>query len=153
MVNFNLTSQKILGIDYGRRRIGLALADLESKIAFPEKVIENKGVKFVIANLKDLCHREIIVKIIVGMPYSLKSSLNQKLKDASDWQKEVNRFAETLKKNFEIPVILEDERLSTKIIRSYKKSLNTKIKMPEDAISAAFILQSYLDKTGDYANL
>lgn len=146
MVNFNLTSQKFLGIDYGRKRIGLALAYLELKIAFPEAVIENKGEKFVIAALGDFCQKEKVVKIIVGMPYSLGSSFNQGQKNTSVWQKEVEKFAKTLKKKIKIPVILEDERLSTKIIRSYKKSLKTKVDYPEDAISAAVILQNYLDK-------
>ncbi|MFH0819614.1 MAG: Holliday junction resolvase RuvX [bacterium] len=146
MVNFNLTSQKFLGIDYGRKRIGLAVADLELKIAFPEAVIENKGEKFVVIALGDFCQKEKVVKIIVGMPYSLGSFFNQEQKNTSVWQKEVEKFAKTLKKKIKIPVILEDERLSTKIIRSYKKSLKTKVDYPEDAISAAVILQNYLDK-------
>jgi putative Holliday junction resolvase len=146
MVNFNLISKKILGIDHGRRRIGLALADLESKIAFPKAVIENKGVNFVIAALRDFCQKEKVVKIIVGLPYSLRGSLSQKLVSTSNWQKEVEKFAKALRKNFKIPVILEDERLSTKIVQSFKKSFKTKVDYPEDAISAAVILQSYLDK-------
>ena len=146
MKDFKLTSKKILGIDHGGKRIGLALADLQTKLAFPDGVIENRGAKFVVSYLKNFCQKENIIKIVVGMPYSLRSSAGQGQENTSNWQKEVNKFVKILKKFFKIPIILEDERLSTKIIQSFKKSYGIKEKLPKDAISAAVILQNYLDK-------
>lgn len=147
MKNFNLATKQILGIDYGRKKIGLALADESLGLAFPYKVIENKGLKFVISCLKEICRKEKVIKIIIGMPYSLgiESEITDFKKD--DWFSEVKKFVKLLEEQFKLPVIIEDERLSTKIIQSLQKSFKAKIDAPEDAVSAAVILQNYLDKS------
>ncbi|HEX9664772.1 MAG TPA: Holliday junction resolvase RuvX, partial [Patescibacteria group bacterium] len=55
----------ILGIDYGSKRVGLALGDPEKKMAFPFEVIENKNRKYLLEKIKDVCLRENIKEVVV----------------------------------------------------------------------------------------
>ncbi len=125
----------ILGIDYGEKRIGLALADFEIKIATPYKVLENKGVKFIVDELKKICAIEDVGEIVVGLPISLSGALGAEAK-------KVLKFVGFLKRKIKMPVKIEDERLTSKMISGLAKDQ----KVERDAAAAMLILQSYLDK-------
>lgn len=126
---------RLLGIDYGEKRIGLALADKETGLAVPLEIVENKGSDFVFKKLNDICRNEDVKKIIVGMPVSLSGKEGKKAE-------EVRHFVNWLKDNVLADVETEDERLSSKMVDSLAKDK----KKPKDAVSAMIILQSYLDK-------
>ncbi len=126
---------KILGIDYGEKRIGLALADSELTLAVPLEIIENKGTNFVLDKLSEICQKEEIEKIVTGMPITLAGGESEKTR-------EVKRFVDQLKNKLDIDIETEDERLSTKMVDSLAKDK----RKPKDAVSAMIILQSYLDK-------
>lgn len=124
---------RYLGLDYGQKRIGVAVADERGKIAFPHSTIFNKGQNGVLRQLKNLIKKEKIDKIIVGLPFSLRGKETPQTKD-------IKSFLEFLRKNLIIPIEGENEILTTKLA---KKSVG---KERLDASAAAIILQSHLDK-------
>lgn len=128
---------QILSIDHGSKRIGLALADEEVDIASPYLTLENKGWQENIKNIKDIIAKEDVGKIVVGLPLSLSGR-------ESDQTREAKKFFNLLKGNIDIPVVLEDERLSSKQVDSLIKKFKKKI--DRDAVSAMLILQNFLDK-------
>lgn len=125
----------ILGIDYGEKRIGLAVAQSEMKIATPFGVLENKSVDFVIAEIKKICEAEEVGEIVVGLPISLSGELGPQAK-------EVLQFVKFLEVNLKISVKTEDERLTSAMV----DKLAEEQKVERDAVAAMLILQSYLDK-------
>jgi putative Holliday junction resolvase len=125
----------ILGIDYGEKRIGLALGGREIKIATPYEILENKNLDFVIDEIKKICKTENVNEIIVGLPISLKGKIEAQAK-------KVLEFVEFLKKNLEIPIETEDERLTSVMVDKLAKEQ----KVERDAVAAMLILQSYLDR-------
>ncbi len=132
---------KYLGIDWGEARIGLALADSETKLATPFKVI--KDLSEIIKVIKN----EEINEMIIGIPYQIT---NYQLPITDKY----NKFLELLKKEIDIPIRTIDERLSSKAadqLSGGKKTTRTTLKLrraraPRDAVAAMIILQSYLDK-------
>ena len=90
---------QILGVDYGERRIGLAISDQTKTIAFPYKVIENENLNFILDFLKKLCFEKEIESLVIGLPLALSG------KDTLQTEK-VRQFS----KNIEIlgiPVFLQ----------------------------------------------
>jgi putative Holliday junction resolvase len=123
--------KKYLGIDFGSKRIGLALADEQNQIATPFEVYENEG-NDIIRKIIDLCLRENIKKIIVGIPLNFKTEKTQQ-------SLEVEKFIRELEGAVSCPVEVENEIFTSKISERNK---NKKI----DSSSAALILQSWLDR-------
>ncbi|MDD4901320.1 MAG: Holliday junction resolvase RuvX [Patescibacteria group bacterium] len=121
-----------LGIDWGEKRIGLALADSETKIATPFKVAAN------VAEVLQVIEEEGIDLAVLGKPNSIT---NYQLRITNE---EYNKFVEDLKAGIKIPLELADERLSSKAADALVG--NKKTKAPRDAVAAMLILQSWLDK-------
>lgn len=115
-----------LGIDWGEKRIGLALGNSEVKIASPFGVVKN------ISELKDFIVKEKIERIIVGEP------VNEKMND------NFLKFIEDLKNDINLPLDLVDERFSSQAADSLDK--NARKEGNRDAMAAMIILQSYFDK-------
>jgi len=138
----------ILGIDYGAKKIGLAKSDDKQKIALPLEILSNTGKADVLFRLKEVCQEYEISKIVVGVPVSLSSGKEKtfwRQKDLQNKQmKEVLGFVSWLKDNIDLPVEIEDERLSTKMANGLRRDLVKK--GPDDAVAAMLILQTYLDK-------
>ena len=131
----NQNNKKLLGIDYGERKIGLALADLETKIATPYKILTNS--KDILAKISQICQREEIDKIIIGMPLSLKGTMSKQYKS-------VVNFINKLKKELDLEIIEQDEKLTSMYAQRLLKE--TKAKHLDDDVAAMLILQSYLDE-------
>ena len=131
---------RILGIDYGDTRIGLALSDRRRSISFPYKTLKNKNEAFITDNIKNIIIEKDIEYLVLGLPIGLNGNDTQQTK-------KVRKFADILK-NFEKPVYLHDERLSSV---SAKKSLvieNIKTGYRKDKIdvrAATILLQHYID--------
>lgn len=117
--------KKYLGLDWGQKRIGLALADNEIKIASPFKTVNN------LADVLEIIKSEEIDIIILGHPIKLSGDLEIINPDFKN-------FLSLLKNRSKLPVILFDERLTSKV----ENYLN---KHDKDAMAACLILQSYLD--------
>jgi len=120
-----------LGVDWGEKRIGLALADSETKIATPFKVVGN--VEEVVLAVES----EQIDVVVLGKPYQIS---NLKLPIS----KQFEDFFSELKSKINITIELVDERLSSKAADALVG--NKKTKSSRDEIAAMIILQSYLDK-------
>jgi len=132
---------KILGIDYGEKRIGLAVSDPSNMVARSLKVLKRNGTRSWVKELKLIIDENRIEKIVVGLPVNMNGSLGEK-------GREVLAFVEVLKKGLKVPVVTWDERLTTvsaeKLLRQTKLS-REKRKDILDKLSASIILQSYLD--------
>jgi len=119
----------ILGIDWGQKRIGLALSEQE-KIARPLLLIRDKNKKTIFCLIQNLCNQYKIKKIIIGIPQK-KSFQNQKTQSIG---KELAKF-------LKLPVYFFDEDFSSRQVNQIIKS-----KKSLDAESASLILQNYLDQ-------
>ena len=128
----------ILGIDYGIKKIGLALWDEETKIATPWRILENKSSNVVLQELNKAMIDYKISRIIVGEPLS---SLSERTPQTEITEK----FIAFLRKNFSIPIETQDEFFTTKEARTIVRETGQK-KRAVDAHAAAVILQAYLDK-------
>lgn len=135
---------RIVAVDYGTKRVGLASTDPLKIIASPLDTVHSKDV---IEFLKNFDAKEGIEAFVVGMPKTLENK-------ASDAARHVQQFLNLLKKHFPAtPVHLMDERFTSKIameamISGGVKKMDRRNKETIDKISAAIILQSYLESTG-----
>ncbi|MDN3508427.1 MAG: Holliday junction resolvase RuvX [Candidatus Neptunochlamydia sp.] len=131
---------RVVGIDFGMKRIGLARSDPMKMIAFPLKTISaGKNLE----ETADLVLKELedVETIVLGLPILLSG------KD-SDTTTMVRKFAETLEKKSGLPLILWDERLTSKQVEKLmtegqvsRKNRSSHV----DTMSATLILQNYLD--------
>lgn len=124
---------RYLGIDYGTKRIGVAIADDAAPVAVPRGVID--GGEKEIDEIAALCKEEKIKVIVVGLPLTLRG-------EKGDMAKRVYSFAEKLRDRLGVTVELIDERMSTKA--SSGEGIRS-----ADAAAAADILQTWLDRTKD----
>ncbi|PIR69202.1 MAG: Holliday junction resolvase RuvX [Candidatus Niyogibacteria bacterium CG10_big_fil_rev_8_21_14_0_10_46_36] len=125
---------RILGIDYGLRKAGLALSDEGHKVAFPKGVYPSAwpGIKDVIA---DILAKETIAEIVIGLPLTLEG-------DESDMSRHVREFVLHLKEFFNLPIHFENESFTSRAVQSSGAAPPHKT----DASAAALILQSFLDR-------
>ena len=132
---------KVLGIDYGDARIGLAVAETIIGIAHPHAVIESNDKA--VQEISDLVAEESIQTIVIGLPRSLSG-------EEGSQAEAVRRFADKLSKVIEAEIIYQDERLSSRqaetIMIGMDKSRDER-KAGADAHQAAIILQTYLDSS------
>jgi putative Holliday junction resolvase len=146
----------ILAVDYGRARMGLAIANTESRIAQPlitmERVNRNEDMR----RLRELVHERGVKQIVVGLPLRLDGS-------RGEMAEEVERFAQRVRKQIGVPVELVDERLTSweaerlleevqgRFIHDEKlaggrKPKKVTAKMTVDAVAASVILKEYLQR-------
>jgi putative holliday junction resolvase len=121
-----------LGIDYGEKRIGLALGNDETKMASPIGVVGTIDEVFGVA--KD----EMVDEIVLGMPLH-KTHENGK----GMMQDRTREFMEKLKAELDLPIHIFDERFSSRAADAL--SGDKKTKAARDAVAAMLILQSFLD--------
>jgi len=132
---------RILGIDWGEKRIGLALSDPLGIIATSLATVEKKEGFDLTNYLKQLISEQEIAKIILGFPKNMDGSVGPKAE-------EVLAFKATLEKEINLPIILWDERLTTVSAQRSLREAEVKMKKGKkflDKIAAVLILQNYLD--------
>ena len=135
---------KILGIDYGMKRIGLALSDEKKTIAFPLKTFPaGKTPEESALLLKQFLFssKNLIEAIVVGFPLCMNGSTNE-------MTCQVERFANTLKTLTSLPLFFLDERLTSSFAETSLKQMGLNRKkrtQHSDTFSACVILQNYLD--------
>ena len=133
---------RIIGIDYGRKRVGVAVSDPLGIFASALDTIHSAKI---IEYLKNYTEKENVVLFVVGYPMNMDNRPSEAAKD-------VDAFLKLLKKNFpDIPVETEDERFTSVLahramIDGGMKLKDRKDKASVDRISAAIILQTYLDR-------
>ena len=134
---------RFLAIDYGLKRVGLAISDPSKKIAKAYKTLSNYSVDALLSHIKNEIKINSVEKIILGLPIGMngKNTSQTKL---------VLKFNYELKNYFSIPIVLEDERLTS---LHAKKSLvfqglkTTSNKENIDSTAAALLLQNHLNKS------
>jgi len=138
---------RVLGIDYGARRIGLALSDATATLASPWRLIERPAsesatVRMLVEEIKRLLADEDgLEAVVVGWPRRLDGS-------ATDQTSHVEALATALEREVPVPVVLQDERLSSHEAESrlaVRERDWRRRKQKLDAASAAIVLQDYLD--------
>ena len=122
---------KYLGIDYGEKRIGIAVSDEGGLIAFPYATVENTSSAHF--EIKKICNAEKPAHIIIGMPMLIG--------EISPLMRTIQMFGDALARFVQIPVAYENEIFTTKIATRDGAKKNT-----VDQSSAALILQSWIDK-------
>ena len=137
---------RILGLDVGRRRVGVAISDASGTLARPLKTLQIDE-----ATIIDIVASEVfrlaaeddgLATVVVGLPRSLDGSKNEQTR-------EVEAFVEELRPRLPIPVEYEDERLSSREAENrlaMRERDWRKRKAKLDAAAAAVILQDYLDR-------
>ena len=133
---------RTIGIDYGRARVGVAVSDPLGIFASPLDTVPSAKI---IEYLQKYASTETIVRFVVGYPINLNGAPSEAAAD-------VDKFLVNLQKHFpDTPVALEDERFTSVLahramIDGGMKKSDRKDKNSVDKISAAIILQGYLDK-------
>ncbi len=115
---------RLLGFDYGDKRIGVAVSDEDGVFAFPRVILQNTEKIF--DEIKKICSDEKIEKIVLGIPISLRGG-------KSDQARKTEEFGDKLKAFSGVSVEYENEIFTSKMTQN-------------DASAAAMILQSYLDR-------
>lgn len=131
---------RVAAIDFGEKRIGIALSDAHRKIALPVKMVE--GGKRAIQNIKAALPLKEIDLILVGYPLEMSGR-----KGAMATL--VEQFSKTLEEALGIPILLVDERLSSKGAEVELKQISLKRKERNekiDIVAAVLLLQTYLDR-------
>ena len=134
---------RLLAIDYGSKRVGLAISDPTKKIAKAYKTISNDSVDALLSCIKNEIKINSVEKIILGLPIGMngKNTSQTKL---------VLKFNDELKNYFSIPIVLEDERLTSVhakkslVFQGFKSTSN---KENIDSTAAALLLQNYLNRS------
>ena len=135
---------RFLGVDYGERRVGLALSDPTAMIAQPLPTLtRRKGKRPPVAPLARIAEQHRVEGIVVGLPLTPEG-------EDSDWTREVRAFAGRLAERSGLPVTLQDERMTSARAERAVRSLGLSRRKREekeriDAAAAVLILQAYLD--------
>ncbi len=139
--------KKLMGIDFGERRIGIALSDLSQSISSPYTTIDTRENPDPFLAIGRILENEAVEGFVVGYPLRTDGKPSEKVEA-------VETFISELESRFPIPVIREDERFSSSRAEDYlrglkrgKKKGNRKAMV--DRIAASIILQDYLNRKGE----
>jgi putative holliday junction resolvase len=145
--------ESILALDYGRARIGLAIASAEAALARPLATLDRINRNEDMRRLRELVREHGVRQVVVGLPLRLDGT-------RGDMAEEAARFGERIRKQLGLPVEMVDERLTsweaerlleeqqgrTIHVSTGKKRKNENAKPGVDAMAAALILKEYLDR-------
>ncbi len=137
---------RVLGVDYGERRIGLAVSDPSGTIAQPLPTLARRaGKRPPVQAIADTAAELQAEAIVVGLPLDLEG-------EDSDWTRETRAFAARLGERAGLPVHLVDERLTSVRAEKAVRSLGLRRSAREDkarvdAAAAVLILQAFLDRS------
>lgn len=132
---------RVLAVDLGSKRTGIALSDPTGTIASPLETVESTGARRAAAHIAELCGRHDVETVVVGWPRNMDGSFGKAAREAE-------AFAERLRAVLRIPVELWDERLSS--AAAERTLIEAGVRREErrrarDRVAAAVILQGYLD--------
>ncbi len=132
---------RIIGLDYGEARIGVAISDILETIANPMDTISEKDREKQLEKVLAVIEKERVEKIVVGLPMRMDGTLGHR----AEYTKE---FAEELAARCSLPLVMWDERLSSSEAHRLLEQGGVggkKRKTKVDKIAAVLILQTYLD--------
>ena len=132
---------RLLGIDPGKSRIGLAISDEDKLVSTPLKTINKKNNSNFIKDIKEIILENNIKGIIIGNPINMDGSSGPSSQSAID-------FAKYISNNISIPVCMWDERLSTEGAFNLSSNLDINVSKKVEKLdqnAASFILQGAID--------
>ncbi len=123
---------KVLALDYGSARTGVAVSDPTGTLARPLEVVENASAPAGLKHLADLAEREGVEQIVVGLPVTLRGERGAQAE-------ETEAFVSALRAVTAVPIESFDERFTTKLAEAQPSEA------PSDAVAAAHLLSTYLE--------
>jgi putative Holliday junction resolvase len=123
---------KVMALDYGSARTGVAVSDPTGTVARPLSIVEKAGTEAGLAELVRLIDSEHAERVVVGLPLTLRG-------ERGEQAAETERFADALRAAVDVPVELFDERFTTDLAQQ------TAGTAPEDAVAAAHLLSGWLE--------
>lgn len=135
-------SERVLGLDYGSKRVGLALSDPTGTIASPVGYADAQPRKALVARLRELCREKGVCRLVMGLPRSLDGHEGPAAQAARE-------LGEDLAAKLALPIEYLDERLSS--VSAERALLEGDVsrkqrKQKIDSVAAAVILQNWLDR-------
>jgi putative Holliday junction resolvase len=132
---------RLLGIDHGQKRIGIAVSDALGISARELTIIPNTEDEAVFADIKRIANEQMAIALIVGHPTNIGGNTEQARKVAV--------WTEALREAISLPIQLWDEQLTSADALEIARELKRKPKDPIDDLAARVILQSYLNALED----
>ena len=135
------SNARLIGLDLGTKRIGIAICDDKRKIASPYKTIEYKNMDYLVNELKNIIKDNNIFAVIIGNPINMDGSFGKSAQS-------INDKAKVIEKKLDLIIAMWDERLSTSGAFNISSNLDinfSKKKKNIDEKAAALILQGALD--------
>ena len=123
---------KVLALDYGSARTGVAVSDPTGTLARPLGVVEHAATESGLAEVARLVREEDVARVVVGLPLTLRGERGAQAR-------ETDAFVEALRAAVDVPVESYDERFTTGLAQA-----DASPDAPEDARAAAHLLSSYL---------
>ncbi len=134
-------NSRLLGIDPGKKNIGIAICDENKVVATPLKIIKKNKFQILLKEIQEIIKENKIKGVVIGNPINMDGSFGKASQSATG-------FAKNLSINITIPIVLWDERLSSegsfKITRDLGSNVTDRVKKL-DKNAAAFILQGAID--------
>lgn len=134
---------RILGLDIGEKRIGVAISDPDGILATPLSIIDYTDSIKAMEEIVGIVSKQGVGLVVVGLPRSLSGSLGVQAE-------KVQEFIDGLKSRLGVPIEVRDERFSTmlarRLLRGADRKAKDRRKTRDDAAAAAVILQAYLDE-------
>lgn len=131
---------RVLGIDFGLKRMGVAVTDPDRTMVFPRPVLHVISFDQVCVDVKKMCEEEAVTTLVLGLPYD-------DLHIENEQTARVRAFGEKLSNVCELPVFYEDEKYTTAeadaLLDASEYGFREK-KLSRDSVAAMLILQSYL---------
>ena len=136
-----LQNTRMMGIDYGEKRIGVALSDTTWIIGSPHVIINSKGMEQDVAAIAKIMEEQDVAGLVVGMPRPKKQEGN-----TASLCKKILEFRAAVQETTQQPVSLYDETFSSKVSEQIltEMGLGRKKKLYVDKMAAAYVLQSFL---------
>ncbi|MDH4177614.1 MAG: Holliday junction resolvase RuvX [Thermoleophilia bacterium] len=124
---------RVVALDYGSARTGVAVSDATGLLARPVEVVERASTRAGLDRLATLVSTLEAERVVVGLPLTLRG-------ERGEQARETERFVEALRERLDVPVETFDERFTTTLAQQ------TPSGAPEDALAAAHLLQGWLDR-------
>jgi len=124
---------RVVALDYGSARTGVAVSDATGLLARPVEVVERASTRAGLDRLARLVSTLEAERVVVGLPLTLRG-------ERGEQARETERFVEALRERLDVPVETFDERFTTTLAQQ------TPSGAPEDALAAAHLLQGWLDR-------
>lgn len=132
---------RYLGLDVGNKRIGVAVASTELRLATPLRVIERKSVAVDAARVQELVREYDADALVVGLPRNADGT-------ESEQERRTQSYVAELRMHLSLPIVFQDERFSTTTVLAMQRARGVSEKQGRarvDAAAAAVILQEFMD--------